>query len=98
MPKYIDAEKLKDIFEAKGDMATGTPKQVFYNAAKIVDTLPAADVVEVIRCKDCKNWQNSGSKMGESFDNMQYVGGCKWSCFRRFENDFCSYGEKKKCR
>lgn len=55
----------------------------------------AADVVEVIRCKDCKHWQNSGSKMGESFDNMQYVGGCEWSCFRRFENDFCSYGEKK---
>ena len=47
MGKYIEAEKLKEIFNAKGDMAVGTPKTVFYNAAKIVDTLPGADVVSM---------------------------------------------------
>lgn len=47
MAKFIDSEKLVNIFNAKGDMATGTPKAVFYNAAKIVEALPAADVVEV---------------------------------------------------
>ena len=47
MGKYIKAEKLKEIFNAKGDMAVGTPKTVFYNAAKIVDTLPGADVVSM---------------------------------------------------
>lgn len=54
MGKYIEAEKLKEIFNAKGDMAVGIPKTVFYNATKIVDTLPGADVVEIIRCGGCR--------------------------------------------
>ncbi|MBR2502717.1 MAG: hypothetical protein IKB62_01185 [Oscillospiraceae bacterium] len=65
MAKYIEAEKLIDIFNAKGDMATGTPKAVFYNAAKIVDTLPAADVVEVKH----GHW-------GKSFDNGAQMHEC----------------------
>ncbi|MBR5305954.1 MAG: hypothetical protein IKU47_03435 [Oscillospiraceae bacterium] len=53
------------------------------------------DLVEVVRCKDCKLWQKSDAKMGNSFDDMQYVGSCEWANYRRFENDFCSYGERK---
>jgi len=64
MSKYIDAEKLVNIFNTKGDMATGTPKAVFYNAAKIVEALPTADVAPVkhgtwqymglcLKCSEC---------------------------------------------
>lgn len=53
--------------------------------AKIIEKLPAADVVEVVRCKDCKH-------------SNQYGGGC-WYC-EKYEglfsavnpNDYCSYG------
>ena len=47
MVKYIDAEALKSIFEAKSDMATGTPKMCFASVVKMIDKLPAADVAEV---------------------------------------------------
>jgi hypothetical protein len=48
MAKYIDREALVSIFNAKADMAIGTPKEVFHAAAKMVELLPAADVAEVI--------------------------------------------------
>ena len=48
MKEYIDKETAKSIFDAKSDMATGTPKVCFAAAAKMIDKLPAADVVEVV--------------------------------------------------
>lgn len=63
-------------------------------AISFANTLPAADVVKVVRCKDCKH--------------SQFV--CENSCFCRHTNtpwfnnlfevymnadDFCSYGERK---
>ena len=54
MSKYTNAETLIEMLKAKADMALGTPKAVFGNAIKMIDLLPPADVVEVVRCKDCR--------------------------------------------
>ena len=44
-------------------------------------TIPATDVVEVVRCKDCTEWDEKEQE-------------CKhWYGFRA--DDFCSYGERK---
>lgn len=61
MSRYIDADALISILNAKADMALGTPKEVFLSVAKMVEVLPAADVVEVRhaiwnedgRCSNC---------------------------------------------
>lgn len=45
MSRYIDADALIRVLNAKADMAMGTPKEVFFSVAKMVDYLPAADVV-----------------------------------------------------
>lgn len=47
MSKYINAETLIDMLNAKADMALGTPKAVFGNVIKMIDLLPPADVVKV---------------------------------------------------
>jgi len=47
MMRYINAESLIKILNAKAEMALGTPKQVFFSAANMVEKLPAADVQEV---------------------------------------------------
>ena len=65
-----------------------SPSDMEY-AAELVLTVPAADVVEVVRCKDCRNF---GEDVGMSKDGV-------WArCFlhKRImcERDFCSYGEK----
>ena len=51
MAEYIKKETVVDIFNAKADMALGTPKEVFHAAVKMVELLPAADVVEVVHAR-----------------------------------------------
>ena len=48
----------------------------------------AADVVPVVRCKDCKYWQdNNGGYPHEE---------CRWGHGETPDaNDFCSYGERR---
>lgn len=48
MPEYIDRKALQEMLNAKSEMAQGTPKQVFCAVAKMVELLPAADVVPVV--------------------------------------------------
>lgn len=93
MAEYIGREKVKNILEAKAEMASGTPKEVFYNAAKMLELIPAADVVEVVRCKDCKfafPYRNYYYCENEDspFTNSD------WAVCPNGD-DFCSYGERK---
>ena len=60
-----------------------------------IDTIPRVDAVEVVRCRECKHWKPSGSKAGNSFSDMEYIGGCEFTNYCRRESDFCSYGERK---
>ena len=49
-----------------------------------IDKIPSADVAPVVRCKDCewRNWETNGCNRNPCVE--------PW-----FENDFCSYGERK---
>lgn len=51
MDDLISRKAAIDIMQAKGDMAMGTPKAVFYNAAHMLETLPAVDAEPVRRGK-----------------------------------------------
>ena len=64
-------------------------------ALRCIEQSPTVDAVPVVRCRECKHWQQSGSKAGKSFSDMEYIGGCEFSKYCRRESDFCSYGEQK---
>lgn len=68
---------------------------MMYEIADEIEDAPTADVVSVIRCKECKHWKPAGSKAGNSFSDMEYIGGCEFTKYYRRESDFCSYGERK---
>ena len=55
----------------------------------------ALDAVPVVRCRECKHWKPTGSKAGNSFSDMEYIGGCEFTKYCRRESDFCSSGERK---
>ena len=61
----------------------------------VLESSPTVDAVQVARCRDCKHWKPSGSKAGNSFSDMEYIGGCEFTKYCRRESDFCSYGERK---
>lgn len=60
----------------------------------LVDEIPAADVAQVVRCKNCKRWKPENFMAGNDIDHMYRGGGCSIRRFVVFENDFCSAGEK----
>lgn len=86
MDEYISKQVLIGILDAKADMALGTPKVVFGAAAKMVEKLPAADVVSVVGCRDCIHWKASSHK------DLYY---CEYFDWGINADDFCSYGERK---
>ena len=45
------------------------------------------DLVEVVRCKDCKHWNNACCGLGN--------GDCHVLARLTFERFFCSYGERR---
>ena len=59
---------------------------------EIIESVPAADVVPVVRCKDCIHWDDDPDTYGADY-------GPKGKCMKSFEtmcaDDFCSYGERK---
>lgn len=73
MPKYIDAEKLQSMIEARADMCLPEGKAAFLAVAKWVELLPAADVAPVMhahwvkiadhvfRCSLCNNHRHYAS-------------------------------------
>ena len=71
--RLIDANAL--IKEANADVAYG------YVDAKQIADAPTVDAVEVVRCRECAEWDEKEHECSH------------WYGFR--ENDFCSYGERK---
>lgn len=57
-----------------------------------INAMHAADVVPVVRCKDCVHWDDDPDTYGADY-------GPKGKCMKSFEtmcaDDFCSYGERK---
>ena len=47
---------------------------------KNIEVMPAADVTEVVRCKDCRLFQTDG---------------CRYDWPVQNANDYCSYGRRK---
>ena len=94
MTEYI---KREDAIDAVLDTYYNTP-DIDLSGERLeaaILNIPAADVVEVVRCRECVHWKPIGSKAGNSFSDMEYIGGCEFTKYCRRESDFCSYGERK---
>ena len=99
MSKYIDVDKiisyLNDEIEGCGDcdvysqpVVYGTRLGLEYSKS-LVETAETADVVRVVRCKDCIHRDPEDKKCDCSFQ-------AKGGIFPMDDDDFCSYGERRK--
>lgn len=57
-----------------------------------ISRVPAADVIEVVRCKECEHWERQLGKRGIC-KSSQWENECLY--YETIEHDFCSYGERK---
>ena len=72
------------------------------DALHIIDSFPAADVAEAVRCRDCKYWDDGDGKLPHSDGTLfarckahNYLIDGRHTGWCPTENDFCSYGERK---
>ena len=63
--------------------------EAFADAIRIIESIEPADVVQVVRCKDCENWQTDWNP---SIPDRHY---CAVMDSMMKANDFCSYGEMR---
>ena len=86
MAEYIEREALISALRAY---------QYPYGVEFLVSIQPAADVVEVVRCKDCKhnvaNWKHDELDATDYTDIVCDYFMTDGMC----PDDFCSYGERK---
>lgn len=83
---YIDRETALKIIDNYSKTVSEDGKVIVKAVRDIVDTIcPAADVVEVVRCKDC------------AIPHNKWLGCPKMNGLIPPPNHFCSYGERKEC-
>lgn len=89
MIEYLNRETvMKEL-----DRNSITKKITFSDGVSIYDSiqkLPTADVVEVVRCKDCKHSEETEPVFGiTDYECKKLKVQCLSAC------DFCSYGERR---
>lgn len=85
MAEYIDRKAfIQALAETECDILPTDDLDgfTFDCVCKVVDSMPSADVVPVVRCKDCKYRDGTPGQ-----PNIL--------CAQMHEDDFCSYGERK---
>lgn len=91
MAKYKDVDRLMAILEYRCNEADNVEAWLaFAMACEDVRDLPDADVVEVIRCKDCKYGDTGTDEIGRQF--YKCIGLHYGSVS---PTGYCSYGERK---
>ena len=113
MSKYIDVDvSIKSFREALPGLKAQvdpdlTPKAYAYlrGGEAIIEDLtkfPAADVAEVVRCRECKYWGDEAGELQRSDGVLfarckvhNYLLDGRHTGWCPTENDFCSYGERK---
>ena len=93
--RLIDGDALIEKFNEKVDMEeclidarTAERFATFCALAEAVEELPTAGAEVVVRCKDCKYWQDNN----DGYPHEE----CRWGHGETPDaNDFCSYGTRK---
>jgi hypothetical protein len=99
MAEYIERKALREVFIKHFDAVYDDGRLVFSDhictaedcedILKLVAELPTADVVPVVRCKDCKFYEPYKKPVAD-FDGDCIARDCETD-----ETDFCNYGERR---
>ncbi len=85
MKEYIERERLKEAFNADLQTLQTLDEHTMDLILIEIDEAPAADVAEVVRCKDCQYYQDAKT-------NKKGFLICPASGMEITETDYCSYG------
>ena len=82
--RLIDVDALKEKAFSDPDTTMSGEALVY---VQDIDEAPTVDAVPVVRCRDCKHW--------DKFVGEEHRGFCFAWKVDSYDEDFCSYGERK---
>ena len=89
MSRYIDVDALMHELEREVELADDW--KTAHEIANVVKYFPSADVVEVVRCKDCKYYLQSSEKCELVDTRLHFYETNKvWT-----NGSFCSWAERR---
>lgn len=83
--RLIDADALKAVFEEKSSEAV-CGVELCKAIISRIDEAPTVDAVQVVRCGDCKEFNQYETETGECMKYAQ----------TRWKDNFCNYGKRRK--
>ena len=98
MARYIDVEGYRKLFDeeykktrkliSEGETHLDNLAEGFSEASRVIDLIPTADVVEVVRCRDCRYF-TKGMAIGmcKRIEDKPIIPCC---C-----DNFCKYGDRR---
>ena len=95
MSRYIDADHI-DWRLIIPTNPTTAEENMIYRARKLVESQPKADVVEVVRCKDCKWYGIDELKKDGSLDRRYKPSVCYLYREHHEESWYCADAERRK--
>lgn len=87
MAEFIDREKINEIAFTDAVLVKGEVRTERIALLREIDEIPAADVREVVLCKDCKHYDRDECYHPRHERHLQSI--------PQSPDDFCSYGEKR---
>ena len=84
MARYVDTDLLKPDYFVPST-STGTVSTQYVSLFQILNA-PTADVVAVVRCKDCEYYVETNGRIGT----------CELTISGAKDDGFCAWGERKK--
>lgn len=105
-PRYIDKAsvnrvfveelgKIPDVLFIKERAEQNAAWEAIMRCAKGVSAIPVADVVKVVRCKDCRFWKTETEPIGIECEPGEHAHYCDMNGMITRTFDFCSYGYRE---
>ena len=89
--RLIHADKIYDAVEMRYQVSSGIEHRCERDLLDLICAADTVDAVEVVRCHECKNWDQDTWFCDEHSTLGHH--GLEWNMFA--PNDFCSYGERR---
>lgn len=91
MSRYIDADAFDDTVKTLNEQGWNITRIDYKRMDRVLFEMPTADVVEVVRCKDCmfNHWHETPH--GEKY----HICNLNQLAFSEHDDFYCAYGERK---
>ena len=101
MSRYIDADKLVELCDEMSrnewnkKVSPISWADAYESFVDDIDEIPTADVVAVVRCRDCKHNQDNGGDCNRTITHTSRNLVCEVNEYKYIGLEYCSYGERR---